>query len=235
LMEIYNIAGFNVALNCGEITKRNAKKYIIPYSKDDIKVDFTIATDMSAVVAKATQLNTSIDTMSYLYEGNEFARQLLKRDAIWIHASAVVVDGNAYLFSAPCGTGKSTHTSKWIELFGKDAYIINDDKPVVRIIGDDYFVYGSPWSGKYDISVNARAKLKGICFLHRSKENHIDFLDKRSAIQEMMKTSSFRITQEQLMQKLDIFDKIISNIPIYKMGCTPTVEAAKLAYDFMSK
>ena len=155
-------------------------------------------------------------------------------NGLWIHASAVVVDGEAYLFSAPCGTGKSTHTSKWLQLFGDKAFIINDDKPAIRIIDDEYWVYGTPWSGKHDISVNTKAKLKGICFLHRAETNSIKFIDKASAVKEILDTSHFRTTAEQMMKKLEILDKIVRNVPIYEMGCTPTIEAAKMAYEFMS-
>ena len=35
--------------------------------------------------------------------------------------STVAVDGQAYLFTAPCHTGKSTHTRLWRELFGDRA------------------------------------------------------------------------------------------------------------------
>ena len=40
----------------------------------------------------------------------KIAGQLLERDTVLLHGSTVAVDGQAYLFTAPCGTGKSTHT-----------------------------------------------------------------------------------------------------------------------------
>ena len=58
---------------------------------------------------------------------------LLKNHGFMLHASAVEVDGKAYLFSASSGTGKSTHTKLWQEYFGYDkALIINDDKPALK-------------------------------------------------------------------------------------------------------
>ena len=49
-------------------------------------------------------------------------------DGIIFHSSAIMVDGEAYLFTAPSGTGKSTHTRLWRELLGDRAVMINDDK-----------------------------------------------------------------------------------------------------------
>ena len=42
-------------------------------------------------------------------------------DTLLFHGSTVAVDGQAYLFTAPCHTGKSTHTRLWRELFGDRA------------------------------------------------------------------------------------------------------------------
>lgn len=232
-MKLYKIADLLIELNCYQTTLNNARKYLTEIESDVIP-DIIIITDLDELRKRPREHQMLDEVMTYLYEGNEFARQLLKFNGVWIHASAVVVEGEAYLFSAPCGTGKSTHTSKWLELFGDKAFIINDDKPAVRIIDDEYWVYGTPWSGKHDISVNTKAKLKGICFLHRAETNSIKFMDKASAVKEMLDTSHFRTTAEQMMKKLEILDKIVRNVPIYEMGCTPTIEAAKMAYEFMS-
>ena len=48
----------------------------------------------------------------------KFAAHLLKKNVLLVHGSTVAVDGNAYLFTARSGTGKSTHTRLWREVFG---------------------------------------------------------------------------------------------------------------------
>ena len=40
----------------------------------------------------------------------KFAEYLFDRDVLMTHGSTVAVEGKAYLFTARCGTGKSTHT-----------------------------------------------------------------------------------------------------------------------------
>ena len=67
----------------------------------------------------------------YLESGFQFYRKLMDYDGFMLHSSCVVVDGYAYLFSGPCGMGKSTHTQKYLNTF-PDAVIINDDKPALR-------------------------------------------------------------------------------------------------------
>lgn len=41
---------------------------------------------------------------------------MVEHDTFLFHCSAVALDGQAYLFTAPSGTGKSTHTRLWREV-----------------------------------------------------------------------------------------------------------------------
>lgn len=56
----------------------------------------------------------------------KLAEAALDHEILLIHGSAVAVDGKGYLFLAPSGTGKSTHTRLWREYFGDRAEMIND-------------------------------------------------------------------------------------------------------------
>lgn len=46
------------------------------------------------------------------------------------------IDGKAYMFSAPSGTGKSTHAKLWRDCFGDRVTMINDDKPLIKFRED---------------------------------------------------------------------------------------------------
>ena len=94
------------------------------------------------------------------------------------------------LFSAPCGTGKSTHTRLWTEYFGKErAVIINDDKPAIQLINDVFYVYGTPWSGKNNIHSNIKVPLQAIVFIEQSINNNVDTLSSREAVKLLMNQS----------------------------------------------
>ena len=95
------------------------------------------------------------------------AEKLLSRDVLLVHGSTVAVDGEGYLFTAGCGTGKSTHTRLWREVFGDRAVMVNDDKPFLRIGEEGIFACGAPWSGKHGLDTNITVPLRGICILER--------------------------------------------------------------------
>ena len=60
---------------------------------------------------------------------------MLHYNAFMVHASAIVYQNQGILFSAPSGTGKTTHTKLW-EQFDSSAFILNDDSPILRFMDD---------------------------------------------------------------------------------------------------
>lgn len=232
-MKKYSICGLNVLMDAGEITSRQAEKYL---SLEDFeKADITVVPTKDAIDAYSARGKTSDEISAYMVEAGIFYRQLLNFDGVFLHASAVVYNDRAYLFSAPCGTGKSTHTSLWLELLGDKAYILNDDKPAVRVLSDGIYAYGTPFSGKHDISVPRAVKLGGICFISRGEEDKVSLMESREAVFKMYHASLRRIDEQQLDKELEILQKIAVNIPIYKMECTPTLNAARVAIEAMTK
>ncbi len=170
----------------------------------------------------------------YVWTGAIFCDRLWMFDALMLHSSAVVYQDKAYLFSAPSGTGKSTHTALWCELFGEGAYILNDDKPVIRIVDGEVMVYGTPWSGKTNQNKNVGVPLQGICFIERAKENKIRQVNVAEAVQGMLSQTVRRYNVEEVDKLIAVIDKILSKIKVYKMGCNISTDAAKVAYEGMS-
>lgn len=151
------------------------------------------------------------------------------------HGSVVEVDGKAYLFTAPSGTGKSTHTKLWREVFKDRAIMINDDKPLLRIEDDAVYAYGTPWDGKHGLSTNKRSPLVGICFLYQDKENHIEKITAEKAVGLLMNQIYRPRNVEGLIKTMDFVDQLMKKVPMYKMGCNISTKAVKMAYDTMCK
>lgn len=155
-------------------------------------------------------------------------------DGMMLHSSAVVVDGKAYLFTADSGTGKSTHTSLWLKMFGDRAYILNDDKPALRWEDGAWYAYGTPWSGKHDISVNARVPLGGIAVLERAEQNSIEPYTDEAAADFFCKQIQKTYRPDRMGLILEILDKLLSTAPIWKLKCNMDPEAAIVSYEAMS-
>ena len=159
---------------------------------------------------------------------------VIHKDILLFHSSAIAVDGKAYLFAAPSGTGKSTHTGLWRRVFGDRAVTVNDDKPLIKLAGGALTVYGTPWDGKHRLSNNISAPVAGIRFLTRGAENGIKRLALMEALPEFL-SQTFRPADENGVRKmLELAMKITSDIPMWKLSCNISEEAAIVAYEGMS-
>lgn len=174
------------------------------------------------------------DSWIYAESGSHFMFNLLKHEGMMLHASAVELDGKAYLFSAPSGTGKSTHTRLWQDVFGSAAHVFNDDKPALRHVGGIWYAYGTPWCGKDGININMKAPVAGICFLKQGPENHIRRLSKNEAVQNLIWQTMRRFKlEESLDRMLSHVDSIARTIPVFEMENRPEPDAVYLSYETM--
>lgn len=238
----YKIADMKIIMeNSGDKTERRAKKYLYDYEGEPdfkLRIEENQFPDLYEKHLERSQYSREQYTMQnfiHSFYGTGFAHKILEHNGCVLHSSAVAVDGNAYLFSAHSGTGKSTHTSLWLDHFKDRAVIINDDKPCIREVDGELYVYGTPWSGKHDISVNDKFKLKAITFICRSDENWIRETSKSEAI-SLFLTQTYKPRDKKHMDLiLNMINKIFSKIKIYKMGCNISQEAAKLSYQTMSR
>lgn len=173
----------------------------------------------------------SIEECEYSCAGAEFYMKLLKHQGFMIHASAVEKEGKAYLFSAPSGTGKSTHAQLWRQTFkGEPIRIINDDKPAVCLQNGVFYACGTPFSGKTDKNENRKAPIQGLCMLHRGKTNKIQKITSGEALPLILPQTLFYGDEEETNLLLSFLDRFLQSVPVYKMECTMEEEAAKTAY-----
>ncbi len=146
----------------------------------------------------------------------------------------MAVDGKGYLFTANCGTGKSTHTRYWRETFGTRAVMVNDDKPFLRIMENQVLVCGAPWSGKHGLDTNVTVPLAGICILERGGENRIAPLSPSHALAMLEKQSAAPETEDLLPHFHRLISRLSTLVPLWQMTCTKDPQAAQAAYNAMS-
>ena len=167
------------------------------------------------------QMQPQLDrnTCEYLTTGDGFYRQLIGFDGMLLHASAVIMDGWAYLFSAPSGTGKSTHTALWQQIFGEErARILNDDKPALRLENGRFYAYGTPWSGKTPCYINQRARVGGIIQLSQAHANKVRSLSLPEKYANMQSATSGLKIDHQMADYLHATIKHIISYACYAIG-----------------
>ena len=154
---------------------------------------------------------------------------LRNKEGILFHSSAVKVGDKAYLFTAPSGTGKSTHARLWGKVLGDKLVYINDDKPIVRKVGGEFFVYGTPWNGKHNLGENTRAKLCAVCEIRRNKENFVERLKSEEMLPVLL-SQTVRPSEPEIMDKLLSFlGDMMGAAKLYRINCNEEIAAAEIA------
>lgn len=172
--------------------------------------------------------------VAYMQSGSIFYSYLVKFGGMMLHASAVALDGGAYLFSGPSGMGKSTHTRLWKACF-PNAEIFNDDKPALRELDGTWYAYGTPWCGKDGININLKAPLKAICFLRRGEMNTARRLSGFEAISALAEQTFMKFKDPSILDEaISHLESLTAKIPIYEMTVTKTPEAALFSYRCLS-
>ncbi len=215
-----------------DLLRSRVKDYIC---ETDKKADIIVRVDDDFLLERQKKYpHLTLAECEYIYTADFFYRELLLYDGFLLHASAVAVDNKAYLFSAPSGTGKSTHTSLWLQHFHEKAEIINDDKPAIRLIDGVFYACGTPWSGKTDENKNKQVPLKAIAYIKRNQDNYINKADPKKAIKYILE-QTIRPSAYQSMDKLlFLLDKLLKEIPVFELHCNISKEAVLTAFNEMS-
>lgn len=159
----------------------------------------------------------------------KICERLLADDLLLFHSSALALDGQAYLFAAPSGTGKSTHARLWRERFGERVTMINDDKPLLHITPSAVTVYGTPYGGKEHLQTNCKATVSGIVFLRQANENRIRRMTPKEGYPLLLNQTYRRSDPEGLFKTMDLV-KLLSALPLFLLECDISAEAVELAY-----
>lgn len=164
-----------------------------------------------------------------------FAQAIVWHRAISIHASAVVCDGKGYLFMGKSGTGKSTHTRLWLEHIPGSS-LLNDDNPIVRIVGEEVIAYGSPWSGKTNCYKNESAPAAGFIRLKQALYNSYTPCEDIAAFKALLPGSSV-LRQDKTLHGIlcGTLVEIAGMTKVGEMECLPDKDAAETCFKSVCK
>ena len=161
------------------------------------------------------------------------AEQLPRFDRFVFHGAALFANDRGYIFSAPAGTGKSTHARLWLEQFEEKVGIINGDKPIISLSGDGAVVCSTPWAGKEGWQRNISLRLDGICLLSRAANNHIEQIAPADYFAEIIRQVYIPKDGEARLRTLELLDKLASRVKFWHLECNISPEAARTSYDAM--
>lgn len=155
-----------------------------------------------------------------------------KHSTFAFHSSCIVYNNKAILFTGESGAGKSTHTRLWYNNI-PNAFLLNDDSPIVRIEGGKVVAYGSPWSGKTPCFRAQKAEVAAVVRLGKADENKLQKVNALNSVIELHKSMPPMLSKDAHFSELEMsfLSSIANSVPIYHFDCRPELEAAIMIRD----
>lgn len=233
-MRVYRIAEMNIAV---EAIYEKTYDYLSDYLTDSADYELYIAPteEMIRYEAELGEEIHGIPQTPYICEAVSILRvicdYIIHKGGFFLHCSCLMYRGEAIIFTAPSGTGKSTHAALWRKYLGNEVAMINDDKPLVRERDGRFFIYGTPWRGKHGIGANISAPIRAIVFLYQAPENKAEKLDPISALSLILQQTVIPSNKNDLSLLLDILGSLLESVQLFRLGCTISEEAVTTIRD----
>lgn len=144
---------------------------------------------------------------------------------IWMHASGVLYGNQAYVFTGPSGTGKSTVCNI---LDGEPGFtILHDEIVTLSQTGDGFHAWSSPLRGERPASCRQGGPLRAIFTLKHAEENSIMRISGRKApallaanLLRIAKASNDGLTSQE-RQSVELLLALSEKVPCHELRFRP--------------
>ena len=209
---------------CQDFLSEGKPDLYVECSQEDIDQDMA---RYESIYGPRTTWDGAVEPITLL---RKVADKIIDFNAFFIHGAAIAVNDGAYVFSAPSGTGKTTHIRLWLKNL-PNAYIINGDKPII-LTENPPLLCSSPWAGKEGYYKNTKIPLKAIIFMERSGENKICQISFIEAFPLLFQQIHRPNNPVQINKVLKLLKSLDSNIAFYRFYFNNYKDDAfKVAYD----
>lgn len=205
------------------------KDYIADFGNADIFVSVSEGEIAEEIIRSTLPTPPAPGYAEAIAAFRAIAMQLPRFDAFVFHAAVIGYQGKGYAFSAPSGTGKTTHARLWLQTLD-GAEVVNGDKPILRFMNGKLYAFGTPWCGKEKMQKNKSVPLTALGFIERAKVNSVKPLDNAETLLRLYSQILMPKKREDAMHFLDLLDRMVQAIPAYVIACNMDPEAAVVAY-----
>ncbi len=157
----------------------------------------------------------------------EMERLFHERRQALFHASWVMREGKALLFSGACGVGKTTQAELWHTFRG--ARIVNGDKTGLSFQEGGLTAFGTPFSGSSRYCEDETAQVAAIVLLEQAPTDTIRRLSVKEAVRALASQMPCqKWLASDVSAVLEFAELAARRVPIYLLSCTKERSAVDL-------
>lgn len=183
-------------------------------------------------VLKGNEYHFDDTNNSFFHTGWE--QFLIQKNRLILHASLLNTQFGGLIFSGPSGIGKSTQAELWKEYEGAEQ--INGDRPILYKKENVWMGYGSPYAGSSKCYVNKGVPVRAIMLLAQGEDCRIMPLRKSEAFREIFRNCTVYSWNREFVERvITLVTELVSDIPIYRLICTPDQRAVEAVKELLKK
>lgn len=151
---------------------------------------------------------------------------LLKNDAVIMHGAYIMVDGEAIVFSAPSGTGKSTQAELWRKK--RNADVINGDRVLIRRNATGFTAGGIHYCGTSGICENVTAPLRAVVVLGQAEHNSTRSYSGSQALRRLLpECACCTDFADEAAKLVVLLTELINSVTVLGLDCLPDESAVE--------
>lgn len=229
------------------------QKLCADYLVQGLPPDLVVRTSQADIDAERDAGQWSDDYLETLAVYRRIAEWLPLHNRVLFHGAVVAVQGRGYLFTAPSGTGKTTHVALWKRSFADAVTVVNGDKPILQIpdmregslpnasgkvcassMAAVPVAFGTPWAGKEQWHTNTSVPLAGICFLSRGERNCIERVQPADVFDQAFQQIYLPREGNAAARTLELLDALLAITPLYQLACDVSEEAVRTSFEALT-
>lgn len=227
-MIVFRMAGLNIGIDNRYIRGDRFEGFFT-----DNPPDFTVSVTEEELAAELPVSPVkNKDYLEYICAYRKIAELLPDYDAFVLHGAVITRAGGSFVFTAPSGTGKTTHILLWKSEF-PDCWVLSGDKPIIRRYKGEFYACGTPWLGKEGMGSRSIRPLTAVTILNRGAENEIRPATREEIVQTLLRQLYRPKDPARLAKQLALVNDCFRVTPIYTMHCNMDPSAAHTAWDAM--
>ena len=148
-------------------------------------------------------------------------------DGVLVHAAGLARGGRGVFCAGVSGAGKTTFMSQCGD--GCRFLGLSDDRVIVRWMGDEPRLFGTPWAGEGGVAERRDVDLAAVLFLHQSRRHELRRIDARQALDQLLATVSILWFDRLRMERaMNACQRIVESLPCYELHFRPEPAAIDL-------
>jgi hypothetical protein len=160
-----------------------------------------------------------VDPLEYPLDEVLVAHLLGRGRGVEIHGCGLVDrDGRAYLFAGQSGAGKTTTARLWEH---EDVSVLSDDRIIVREVGSEMHMFGSPWHGEAELASPASAPLAGVYLLTQADESRVREIPAAEAVARLFACGFPPFHDAKALAfTIEFLDRLAAKVPVRELRFT---------------